>query len=437
MSEIIKDKAKSGNDAHILRVNLTNHAGVRLDCSDLWVNIEIYESVFQNVISGSITIFDSNNIIRNMPLIGREILEIIFKTPSSEEISKRFKVYDISVKERIAQKDQQIIVLQFSSIQHGLSHSQKISKSFKNMKWSDIAKKIFKDYLLIQGQGTKFVITPDTLPKTSVVIPNWSPFQALNWIASKMEYYGNVDYMFFEAMNGFHLVPLSYFKDTKNKSVVAIYKQDPKPVLEELDHDPELSRRKILSYFETLNGYNKSEMEMEGVFASKTLVHDSTFKTIEQKNFYYDIDFKNGDVVKLSSYPIAPSIYTTSVNPQNHIEYKQKSSYAFDSVKQQYDPFHSQKRRSQLLRNNTKVLKIEAMGDSARKLGDIIRVEIPAPEFLPGKDKSQILDGTISGKYIVTSLSHHLTKMDGYHMAMELMRDSYEEPIADRVTLRP
>lgn len=434
MSEIIKDKSKSGNDVQVLKVNLVNHAGVRLDCSEIWANIEIYESIFQNCISGSITLFDRNNIVRNMPLIGRENLEIVFKTPSLEEKRKQFQVYDISLKERIPHKDESIVILQFASFQHRMDHSKKISKSFQKTKWSEIARKIFANYLTTENQPSELAVLQDTLPKTSVVIPNWSPFQTMNWIASKMEYYGNVDYMFFERMDGFYLVPLSFFK---TKQTAAIYTQDPKQVLEEFDHDPNLSRRKILSYFETLNGNNKSEMEIEGVFASRIIAHDTTFKTVEYKDFFYDRDFANENVTRLSTNPIAPYVYTSTVSPLNHIEYKQKSSYAFNSIKNQYDPFHSQKRRSQLLRNNTKVLKIEAMGDSSRKLGDIIEVQITSPEFLPTKDKSKILDGTISGKYIVTSLSHHLTRMDGYHIAMELMRDSYQEPIADQVTLEP
>jgi hypothetical protein len=434
MSEIIKDTPKSGNDAQVLEVSLINHAGVKLDCSDLWANIEIYESVFQNCISGSITIFDSNNVVRNMPLIGRELIQITFKTPSLSEITKKFRIYDISIKERIAQKNEQIIVLQFSTFQHDRDHSTKISKSFQKIKWSDIARKIFKNYLVNESEQIPFTVLNDTLPITSVVIPNWTPFQAMNWIASKMEYYGNVDYMFFEGMNGFYLVPLGFFK---NKPIVAIYKQDSDPILEELNYDPALSRRKILSYFETLNGNNKSEMEIEGVFASRIIAHDTTFKTVEYKDFYYDRDFANENVIRLSQNPIAPYVYTSRVSPLNHIEYKQKSSYSFNSIKNQYDPFYSQKRRSQLLRNNTKVLKIEAMGDSSRKLGDIIEVQITSPEFLPTKDKSKILDGTISGKYMVTSLSHHLTRTDGYHIAMEVMRDSYEEPIADQVTVTP
>ena len=432
MSEIIKDTPKSGNDVQVIKVNLTNHAGVKLDCSNLWANIEIYESVFQNCISGSITLFDSNNMVRNMPLIGRESVEIIFKTPSLEEVKKRFQVYDISLKERIPQKDESIVILQFSSVQHRMDHSKKISKSYQKIKWSEIARKIFLDYLT--SENTTLNVLEDTLPITSVVIPNWTPFQTMNWIASKMEFYGNADYMFFETMDGFYLTSLSLFK---TKQTAATYTQDPKQVLEEFDHNPALSRRKILGYFETLNGNNKSEMEIEGVFASRIIAHDTTFKTVEYKDFFYDGDFANENVTRLSTNPIAPYVYTSRVSPLNHIEYKQKSSYAFNSIKNQYDPFHTQKRRSQLLRNNTKVLKIEAMGDSSRKLGDIIEVQITSPEFLPTKDKSKILDGTISGKYMVTSLSHHLTRTDGYHIAMEVMRDSYEEPIADRVNIAP
>lgn len=99
--EILQEASKNATDIQILKVVVGNHANVKIDCSEIWVNVEIYESIYNNILTGSITINDSINMIRNAPIIGKETLEITFKTPSTEPIIKKFAVYDMSVKQRI------------------------------------------------------------------------------------------------------------------------------------------------------------------------------------------------------------------------------------------------------------------------------------------------------------------------------------------------
>ena len=77
--EILQEASKNATDIQILKVVVGNHADVKIDCSEIWVNVEIYESIYNNILTGSITINDSINMIRNAPIIGKETLEITFK----------------------------------------------------------------------------------------------------------------------------------------------------------------------------------------------------------------------------------------------------------------------------------------------------------------------------------------------------------------------
>lgn len=425
----INENLRFGGEIRVLKTMLRTISGLNVDLSSMWVSIEIYESMFSNVLTGAITIEDRNNLIRNAPLIGRERIELVYKTPSTEEIRKKFFVYDMSVAQRVPGKEQMIITLQFASVQYLMDHSTKISRSYKNRRWSDAVKSLFKDYLKSSDNESGLVVQRDTLPKTSFVLPYWSPLQSINWISTKCENYGNCDYVFFEGMDNFYFVSLSYFKKRRSTPIYYSYTLDGED--RGADKDMNSTLRKIISYTIENNGNNKSEMEIEGVFASNTLVHDVTTKTIREKTFFYSKDFKEAS--RLSENPIAPMSYASNVPASNKYTFTQNSLFMHDRIRQQYDPFHSQKRRSQLLRNNAKVLNLEVFGDTRRRVGEILKVEILSPEFLPEK-KMEVMDGTISGLFLLTSIGHQINKIDGHHMTLEVMRDSYEEAIPDEVT---
>lgn len=432
MSSIIKkDLIKNATDVEVLEVKLINHAGVVYDCKNLWTHIEIYESIFSNSVTGSLTIQDRNNILRNMPAIGRERLEIIYKTPSTDRIVKKFRVYDITLSEKIPGRNSMILTFQFSSIQSYINNQVKISRSLTNKTFVEMAELIYKEYLLNSENNLEFRTVANTQGKTNVVIPTWSPFQTLNWLASKCEYYGNCDYVFFEGLNGFYFVPISSFKKT---DPIKTYKYTTEEV-KDISKDVDLEMKKIISYEIIQNGNNKMELESEGVFSSGCLTHDLTNKTIKRQNFVYSLDFGKENIGKLSKNPIAPSRYTLNISPASKFFFNTKSSFMFNGNKEQYDPTIIQRRTSQMLRNNAKVLKIDVTGDSRRRCGEVIKLQIPSAEFLEIKPKEDVLDGMLSGKYIIASIGHHIIRHDGYHMSMEVMRDSYEESISDIVTI--
>jgi len=432
--EIDKDVLKNANDISVKKVEIENHAGIKVDCSELWVDIEVYESIYSNVLTGSITIVDTMNMIRNAPIIGKEYVEVSFKTPSTETVVKRFVVYDMSVKQRIPGKQEVIFTLQFASPQYGLNYKKKISKSYSNMTLSNMVRSIYQNYLKGPNDldNPKLETTFDTTKPTTFTIPNWSPFQTINWLASKAEFFGNCDYMFFETLDGFYFTPLSLLK---TKKPVGTYQYTTEPVKDDTSKNLEAEMKKIIAFQEVQNGNNKAEMEMEGLLSSLSIGYDITFKNIEYNSFSYVKDFQNLYIQNLASEPLLPLTVATKIPPQTKLYYMQKSSYSRDNIMDQYNVYNKQKRASHLLKNNAKILKLDVPGDSRRRAGQTINVEIISAEFLKSKDDDAILDGHLSGKYLITAVGHHIGKFDGYSMGMEVIRDSFEEAFPDEVSI--
>jgi hypothetical protein len=194
-SKLLRDKISVGSDISLIKLDIISLAGVRIDATKIFVELEIYENIFSSVLTGSLTIQDKYNFTKNVPLIGKETIELVFKTPSSDEVRKTFSIYEIEMNQRVPGKNETILVLKFASKQYTLNHSTKISKSYSSKKLSSIVRSIFDDYLKTDKNET-IVVIDDTKEETTLVIPNWNPFQAINWIAGEASYDENCDYVF-------------------------------------------------------------------------------------------------------------------------------------------------------------------------------------------------------------------------------------------------
>lgn len=430
MASNINDRISTPGEVVVNELTLVNHAGVKVDLLNLYVGVEIYENIFSNVLTGKILVEDRFNMRRNIPLIGKEKIRISFKTPSTNDITKEFQVYEF-LPVRVPGKELEILSLNFSTIQNELDYSNRISKSFSNQTWSEMVQIIFNDYLR-SDKNEKLFVVEDTHPRTTMVIPSWTPLQAINWISGKAEYYGNCDYLFYESLESFHFVPLAHLK---TKKTTASYKYTPEIMLNTVNQSVEESLKTIKTFINISDIDKKSEVETEGILRSSMLLHDPTFKTIEYNEHVYINDHQDPNIIKLETHPIAPLTYVERINPYCKYIKKVRSSFTYDNVQEQYSPFNQQKRISHVLRNNSTTLKFDVSGDSRRKLGDVVELRIPSPEFGEAKKEEDVVDGFLSGRYIISAIGHHIERNGGYEMAIEVMKDSLREAIPDTVTL--
>ena len=97
------DEIAFAGDYNLPRIDLYNHKGQAIDLKNIVHELNIYESIYKNAITGSIVVVDANNFIGKMEIQGLERLSFKLETPgsgvfidASMETGDPFHVYKVS-----------------------------------------------------------------------------------------------------------------------------------------------------------------------------------------------------------------------------------------------------------------------------------------------------------------------------------------------------
>jgi len=175
---------------------------LQLNHESVFVELNIFEDLFSNVLKGTFTFFDTQGWAEMIPLIGDETLVVSYWTPgaegtqvetesqdlesqsSSEEITKqRFKVYDcieVGTEERT-----KVYQLSLVSEEYVFSKKMKISRGYKGMRYDEMVTDVMKKLNKESDNLNKRTYVETTLSDHNVIVPNWTPFQAINFFASR------------------------------------------------------------------------------------------------------------------------------------------------------------------------------------------------------------------------------------------------------------
>lgn len=74
---------QSPGDVRIKRLILVSAVGKFINVLDYLVELNIYESIFKPGLSGTLTLGDSRNLIKDFPILGEELLIVEFTTPGT------------------------------------------------------------------------------------------------------------------------------------------------------------------------------------------------------------------------------------------------------------------------------------------------------------------------------------------------------------------
>jgi hypothetical protein len=349
--------------------------------TSVWHELNLYEDIYSPIISGDITLTDTIGMIESFPIIGEEILEISFSTagaaippipvsggppnltpaPSPSEAPKqiinRFRVYKVDPPVQVTDNSRTIKLYfvtdsQFTNL---LSKVRKIypekkvlppttqSITDKSYTHADMARDIFYDFF-INETGKKppnqpktrkpFLIEP-TRYNSEVIIPNWNPFKAISFLASKAvsanPATGGANFVFYQTLQGFRFVSIEtlmlggfrLFKEitpdevvekfphleinaisttaaTDNSSHLPIF--DAKEIRDISAEKPYVASYKYMpanmgetkqSLYEAVTSYKLVESfdTMKnvalGMYANRVITHDLIQMKIDRKDFYY------------------------------------------------------------------------------------------------------------------------------------------------------
>ncbi len=429
----------SPGDVLIEKVELTSITGDVFDLTKFMGEFNIYEDLFSNYLTGNILLTDWTNLINLVPIIGQEKISIKFRTPVIDEETKElnFQVYKIST--RILDKDRtQVYVLHFISIPAIKNSLTKISKSYKGS-ISDIVVQVVDEEL-----DTYVNEIFATSGQYKFVIPYWSPFKTINFLAKRAKTSDGKDtsYSFYETLDGFNFMPISQllkrepYPDNYSFAQIPKFNSDSnKENIKELRNNFfSIKEYKILDSMDTLDAIRG------GMFASSLISYDITSKQIKKTEFRYLNDFEDFTYITDEGKSNPLTIDKANPNGFKYHDFTDSLIKRFDVQDKKHDDIQMKPNPDEYILQRISLLKQLKMnrmqviipGNSTLRVGMLLDLVLPSPEQMVTEFKEDLL---VSGRYIITNIRHKVEK-GGYSCVLELSKNSFKNPIPENSNLQ-
>jgi hypothetical protein len=149
------------------------------------------------------SIVEGIDLVSNFSLHGNEFLEINIDKPGLDlPIQKKFRIYKIADRQTFTSA--QSYTIYFCSEEMILSAQQKISRSYKGVRVSQIIRDILKNDLGVTDD--RIGIFEETENLVDVIIPKMDPLEAISWLLLRATAIGKSAFLFFENIEGFNLI---------------------------------------------------------------------------------------------------------------------------------------------------------------------------------------------------------------------------------------
>ena len=408
-------------------------SGVALSLIKSCLEINIYESIFSNSLTGNITIASTNDLVQNMPFIGQEQLLLKISTPTLDtpiDFTKNaFMIYNVTVNAELS-AGASVYVLEFCSPELLRNNRVRVSKSFTDTP-SKILQNIMTDSRYINT--TKKINLEKTSGIKNIVVPNQRPFDFLrSLIQDCKSEEGSPHYLFYETVRGYNFRTLQNLykegaKSTYNNGDAAADEKvgDTLGIQEAYD-------RAIVCDVKTPN--NALNDSRAGMFGAKVISHNIFNKSYEVNTYGYFTDFDKHARIdgkkdspkynsNLKEWPdsriyLHPTSASGSLDAQYRDSNNSNSSIVANKISETI--LHRKERMYEL--NFSKNVGLTVHGNTSLVVGDIVELNYAAA----GKNHNiGTLDKYISGRYLITSLRHTFSPATNDHQInMIISRDS-------------
>ena len=413
------------------------------DFSKMVVEINYFEDLYGNSISGTLVLNDSSGMLNILNFTGNDYLFLSFRKPGDDyyRISKTFRIFSVSHRQ-LAKEQNENYILNFCSEENILSEQYKISKSYRNIKISDIVKDIMYNQLLVKPEKFLEKNIEETKGIRSLIIPNLKPFEAISWlctqaISNDTQTLGS-PYLFYENLNGYNFRSL---QSLYSQNVYKTYKYEPKNLT--LPDDPRVQDMEselvnVIAY-ETLSNYDAINSINTGGFANRLIAIDTVRQNYTVNDFDYDTYFAKSK--KLNTNPIntnaknrkndtANTTYnavlktaTTNTGQSTYSKYIKQNQPDIRDVNIEITvPY----RTAQLSHINTIRYKISIPGDPVITVGTVI--EFLLPELRTTEEGGRIWDIYYSGYFLVTAVRHKIDQENKFITILEISKETLKVP---------
>lgn len=443
-------------DYDLNHVFLHNHLKEVTDIKKMMIELNVFESIFNNALTGSLVITDAQNLIAKLELNGTERISFKLSTPgalsdrdtidASVETGHPFYVYKITDRRQIA-PGTNLYTLHFGSREFIRNLRTKVSQAYNgNIAYQVIKILMDENYL----DSKKEISYEPTGNVNDIVIPNMRPFDAINMIAKKTlpEKSDGVGYYFYETTKGIYFRSwdnMCSVKGRQNRDTKQIFRYMPMNVNDEtikdkMNHD----YQSVESYRFVNNFHDIAANTTLGTYAHKAITYNMFDKSYNESIYNYELDYMRSkhtdqtadrfakekyavaaesivdtDDKKISEYPDSRvSLQTTT---QFLHDEDKGAGYGLDVTQDGVKFIQGESIKNSILYGTT--LHMVVKGQSYLEPGDLIEFKlISVDEKNPDGEE----DPQYSGRYVITKIRHQVNATK-YTNAIECVKDSTKQ----------
>lgn len=436
-------KISETTEYNIKKLSISSKVG-EYDLSAMFDELNIYDSLLNPCMSGNLLIRDAIGLLEKIYLDGSEFINIqIVKSRGDtlEDITsfnKSFRVYKIT--DRVPNSmTSESYILHFISEEYIYSEQQKVEQAFEG-NYHQMAGIVLSKYLKVPIAPKKVGQIEKTRGLHSVVIPNLSPFDTLNWLAKRsINESGSPDFIFFQNKIGYNFISLSTMLQQQPLFKVNF---SPKNLLGEVSN--ELFGA---TSFKILSQFNLPETIKNGMYAGRFVGFDTLTRKIQIKeiNFLdmYNMSnhankYPNVNTSKNKDGKDASSMYKSKI-----VVYPFQSARANNSWTKQNDPKTATLiddtdnyvyQRKAIIYNLLQTrIQLTLPGNFVLSSGYNLQLDFP-PRNISGQIDGA--DDSLNGKYIIIA-ARHMFKQNKHETVLEVATDSTNRPLyrADSVAI--
>ena len=405
-------------DYEIKTLELINSGGQTVDLRRVFVELQIFQDIYSSVMNGNIIITDGNDVFSNFYFVGNEYLRVSIDKPGlGRPIERIFRIYKSSNRHPTNDSGQ-VYMLHFCSDELLSSQQILVSKAYKSTKIKDVVADILLKELKVESN--RIGSLEDTSGVFDFIIPNYRPFEAIQWATARAYDLKKFCYFFFENKNGFNLVSLQ-----------TLIKQQPYKTLryelKNVDRDP-ANNKDSIDNLEILNDFDMINSISNGSFSSRLLTIDIFNQSF--LNYDYSLATAEAQGNLINKYKPANSFKNSKDKTlfdspdsffRTNLAINDTASEKSNDIKHWLLP----RAMHMSIINNFRI-KVVLPGDVELKAGDIVEYEFPM--FDAANQAGKKLDKKRTGKYLVASVNHKFSE-DVFESVVELVSDSFAEAV--------
>ena len=452
------DKPEIAGDYNLPHIDLINHKGEAIDLKFIFIELNLYESIYKNAVTGTLVVTDAKNQIGRLEVQGLERIAFKLSSPgtknvedmldASVETGEPFHVYKITDRKQIGPGVMQY-TLHFGSREFMRNLRTKVSQAYNGRLDLAVQKILQEEDYLDSRKKLKYEKTGNS---NKIVIPNLRPFDAINMIANQSlpEKSDGVGYYFYQTIKCFHFRSwdsmVSKQGNAKRPIAQEFYYMPLKFKDEAIENKIEHDFKSVQSYRFLSNFHDVAANTALGTYGHRVISYNLYDKSIVEgdwnyhnmfdstKHTDYENNYRDAEKTPIASSPVDydntrgisdyPESRVSLQSTTQFLHNKEKGAkYGLDVFGDSFNKGQQVSQQNQILHGTT--LKLVVKGQSYLEPGDLIQFNIRPIDA----DKTDIEeDYRYSGQYVITKIRHQITS-DIYTMVLECAKDSVVNPV--------